>query len=103
MTNKKLTELNADNVANDRVKAIIRKVKQASNNLVYVYQWNIGTGRQAKPAPLGLFIDPAHIDVACDAVERYGGSRNNIKDGVQFDMDDACGVPGNHLIVPVEF
>ena len=93
---KKPPELKEDAVDNERVKHVIRKIKDVSNGSVIVYQWNVDA---SKNAPLGLHIDPEHIKTACDAVGNYGGKKTEGKDGaIQFDMTDACGIPGNHLV-----
>ena len=88
--------LKEDDVTNERVKHVIRKIKDVSFGHCYVYQWNVDT---VKNPPLGLYIEPEHISTACDAVERYGGRKAEPKDGVvQFDMKDACGIQGNNIV-----
>lgn len=95
-SNKKPPELDEDAVDNERVKYVMRKIKEVSNGFVYMYQWNVGA---VKNPPLCLYIDPEHIKTATDAVGGYGGKRSEGKDGaIQFDMADACGVPGNHVV-----
>ena len=69
-SHKKPPELAEDEVDSERVKHILRKIKDVSFGLVYVYQWNVG---KMKNPPLGLFVDPEHIKTACDAVQHYGG------------------------------
>ena len=88
-SHKKPPKLVEDAVDNERVKHVIRKIKD-------VYDWTVGT---TKNTPLGLYIDTEHIKTASDAVDGYGGKRSEGKDGaLQFDMTDACGVPGNRLV-----
>ena len=95
-TSRKPPELKADEVTNKRLKSIIRKITHASDGLVFVYAWNIEV---SKNPPLGLFIEADHIATACEAVEEYGGKKSELKDGaIQFDLTDACGVPGNHMV-----
>ena len=96
-SSKKIPELRDDVVTNERVKNVIRKIKHVSDGYVYVYQWNISD--QSKNPPLGLVISPEHVKTACDAVTEYGGKRTDKSDAVQFDMTDACGIPGNHLVL----
>ena len=85
-------ELKDDAVTNERLKSIIRKIKNASDGHVYVYTWNIDN---IKNPLLGLYVKAEYIETACEAVMEFGGKRVELKDGaVQFDMADACGVPG---------
>ena len=96
MSTKKPPPLKEYAVTNERLKNIFRKIAHASNGLVYVYTWNL---ESTKNPPLGLFTDAEYIKTACEALDEIGGKRTELKDGaIQFDLTDACGVPGNHMV-----
>ena len=98
MTTKKPPELTEASTTNERVKSIIQKIKKTSGGDVYVHSWNVDSGKTKNP-PLVLCISPEHIETACDAVTEFGGKRKDQgENGIQFDLTDACGVPGNHLV-----
>ena len=95
-TGKKPLQLKEDAVTNERLKSIIRKIAHVSDGLLYVYTWNLDV---VKNPPLGLFVDADYITTACQALDEFGGKRTELKDGaIQFDLTDACGVPGNHMV-----
>ena len=56
---KKPPELTEASTSNEKVKSIIRKIKIASEGLVYVHAWNLDSA-QTKNPPLTICINPEH-------------------------------------------
>ena len=95
---KKPSPVQDDQLKDERIRHVNNKINQVGDGKIFLYTWNID---KYEKSPLGLYVNPEHVEIACRSLVDMGGKRSVLKDGHgdQIDMSDISGIQGSVMNV----